>query len=370
MIPPASINIDFSAIQARFHALLCHKISECEATQIPTLCPAVANKLLDRLGSLRLFAHSYSHIMNLTHGDYQPADLLDFAHRNALDGISIHLMDGEEHSLIQMSDDALRAFAQKTNDLQLAVHLEISSTKKTDVDRVVEVAHTLGVKNIRVYSRYEGRLFDVMKQIESDFVYLTQLADQYDLYFDFEQHEELKSAEILQLLQKINHPRLNALFDFGNMINACEQPLDALMTLAPYIRQVHLKGVRVVPEDHGFGHYGVLHGRNTDELPSPRLLFELLMLGEETPQIVAFILEQENHYWAPAFRKDNEELNPFIAYREMSQTDLPAGLTMAQMIAQEERWAIDQINYVRSLLKEFEILARLTIETSCFSTTH
>lgn len=351
-------------IQARLNALLSHNVSKESASPVPQLTPALAARLIDRLGAMRLFAHPYPQIMNLTHGTYRPCDLLDFAHRNALDGISIHLLDGEERSLMQMSDDALRAFARKAKALALDVHLEISSTAKADVDRAVEVARVLGVRTIRVYSRYEGRLSEVLKIIESDLRYLTRLADQFDLYFDFEQHEELKSAEIAKLLQRINHPRLHALFDFGNMINACEQPLNALRTLAPHIRQAHMKGVRVVPEANGFGHYGVLQGSPDDDLPSARLLFELLMLGEKAPQVVAFILEQENHYAAPAFRQAMEEEDPVISYREMSQTALPHGFTMEKMMAEEERWAIDQITYVRGLLREFKILAELVCASS------
>lgn len=353
-------------IQARFQALLSKNVSESSASAVPQLTFTLATKLIERIGSMRLFAHPYPHIMSMTYGSYGPCDLLDFAHRHALDGICIHLLDGEERSLMQMSDDSIRAFSKKAKDLNLDVHLEISSTAREDVDRVVEVARLAGVQTIRVYSRYEGRLSKVLNVIESDLRYLTQLADQFDLYFDFEQHEELKSVEISNLLQRISHPRLHALFDFGNMINACEKPLNALRTLAPYIRQVHMKGVRVLPEPHGFGHYGVLQGRIEDELPSARMLFELLVLGENSPQVIAFILEQGNHYIAPAFRKEDEDEDPLIAYREMSQTVLPQGLTMEQMIDKEELWAIDQITYVRELLQEFKILAELV----CASSSH
>ncbi|MNL10165.1 Xylose isomerase-like TIM barrel [compost metagenome] len=201
-----------------------------------------------------------------------------------------------------------------------------------------------------------------MDIIETDLHYLAQQADEHDLYFDFEQHEELKSAEIAELLNRLDHPRLHALFDFGNMINACEQPLQALQTLAPHIRQTHLKGVRVVPEQNGFGHYGVLQGSDEDDLPNARMLFELLMLGESTPQVIAFILEQENHYVAPAFRQTDEAADPFIAYREMSDTPLPAGYSLERMLADEHRWANNQVAYVRGVLAEFRTLAELTLD--------
>ena len=51
-------------------------------------------------------------------------------------------------------------------------------------------------------------------------------------------------CNILQNLSGINSQRIELLFDFGNMINACEEPLAALQTMVPYIRQVHLKGIR------------------------------------------------------------------------------------------------------------------------------
>ncbi|WP_095170287.1 sugar phosphate isomerase/epimerase [Pseudomonas sp. Irchel 3H3] len=349
-------------IQQRFSALLSHKAGAAQAPA--TLTPELARQLLDRLGQLRLFAHAYPLLTNLTHGRVTPADLLDFAYRHELQGLSLHLLDGEANSLSQMSAPQLQAFADKARALGLEVHLEISSTRQADVDQVVAIARALGVRNIRVYSRYEGSLSQVMDLIENDLRYLAQQADAHDLYFDFEQHEELKSAEIAQLLSRLNHPRLHALFDFGNMINACEQPLQALRNLAPHIRQVHLKGVQIVPEHSGFGHYGVLQGSDEDDLPSARMLFELLMLGESSPQVIAFILEQENHYVAPAFRQTNESADPFIAYREMSDTPLPAGYSLERMLADEHRWANNQVAYVRGLLAELRTLAELTL-ASC-----
>lgn len=346
-------------IQARFCALLSHNSSGDGPP--PLLTPPVAKKLLERLQQVRLFAHGYPLLSNLTQGCLQPADLLDFAYRHELQGLSLHVLDGEENSLSRMSSEQLLAFSSKAEALGLDLHLEISSTRQEDVDQVVAIARTLGVRNIRVYSRYEGHLSRVLELIESDLRYLLEQAERHDLFFDFEQHEELKSFEIAQLLERLEHPRLHALFDFGNMINACEQPLEALQALAPHIRQVHLKGVRIVPEQNGFGHHGVLQGSAADDLPGPRMFYELLMLGEQAPQVVAFILEQENHYIAPSFRQADEAADPFIPYREMSETALPAGYTAQRMARDEPRWAINQIRYVRGLMDELRLLAELTL---------
>lgn len=347
------------AIQARFADLLRRNADDEAPT--PLLTAPLAGRLAERIDGIRLFAHGYPLLTNLTHGRVRPSDLLDFAYRHELHGLCLHVLDGEESSLSRMTADELRAFGEKAEALGLDVHLEISSTLRAEVDRAVEIARTVGCRNIRVYSRYEGMLSTVMTMIEADLRYLGELADAHDLNFDFEQHEELKSFEIAQLLRRVGNPRLNALFDFGNMVNAGERPLPALRALAPYIRQVHLKGVRIVPEQNGCGHYGVLQGSPEDDLPDARLLFELLMLGQEEPQVIAFALEQENHYVAPAFRQADEAKDPFIPYREMSETHLPPGYSLERMIADEHRWVENQLRHVRGLLGEMRVLAGLVL---------
>lgn len=347
------------AIQARFADLL--RRNAVDEPPPPLLTPVLAGRLLERLDGIRLFAHGYPLLTNLTHLRVRPADMLDFAYRHELQGLSLHVLDGEENSLSQMSPAQLQGFADKARGLGLDVHLEISSTRREDVDQVVAIARAIGCRNIRVYSRYEGLLSEVMARIEADLAYLGELAHQHDIHFDFEQHEELKSDEIAWLLQRIDNPRIRALFDFGNMINACERPLPALAALAPFIRQVHLKGVRVVPEQNGFGHRGVLQGSAEDDLPGARMFFELLMLGDTTPQVVAFILEQENHYVAPAFRQSDEAEDPFIPYREMSDTGLPEGYSADRMMADEHRWANNQVRHIRALITELRLLAELML---------
>jgi len=166
----------------------------------------IAQKLCNRIASIQLHAHTYSLIHNLTHGSLKPTNALEFAYQHELNGLNIHV----------------------DQRLNITVHLETSSTQKADIDKVIQIASALDVQNIRVYSRYEGTLSQVMEQTVSDLVYISEQADSYDLFFDFEQHEEFKSTDIVQMLKEVDHPRINALFDFTNMINAYEQPLPAL----------------------------------------------------------------------------------------------------------------------------------------------
>ncbi|MFE7329605.1 sugar phosphate isomerase/epimerase family protein [Streptomyces sp. NPDC057565] len=344
-------------LDARFRALLSPNLTAAEIGQIPDLTAERARVLIDRIDRVRLFGHAYALLTNLTYGAYGPDDVLDFAREHDLAGVCIHVLDGEERSLSRMNDDRLRAFAARARGYGLALHLEISTTEREPVDEAVRIAGILGVQHIRVYSRYEGQLSQVLSRIEDDLRRLGDLADIHGLHFSFEQHEELRSGEIAQLLRTVGHPRLHVMFDFGNMINACERPMDALAQLAPHILQAHLKGVHVLPEGDGFGHRGVLQGSPEDDLPGARMLFDLLMLGDDEPQVITFALEQENLYYAPAFRHHSEGDDPFIPYRELSTTGLPEGWTLHDLLATEPGWAVDQVVHVRGLLVRMRELA-------------
>ena len=83
---------------------------------------------------------------------------------------------------------------------------------------------------------------------------------------------------------------------------------------------MHLKGAKILKEGKGYGQVGVVQGSVEDEMPYARMLYELLMLGETKPQVICFALEQEMNYYAPAYRYADEGENPFIPYKNPSQT--------------------------------------------------
>ena len=332
------------------------------ANTTPTVFDAkIAQKLCTRIDNIRLHAHTYSFIHNMTHGSFRPANALEFAYEHELHGLNIHIEDGEEYSLINSTPKQLALFKTYAQELNITVHLEISSTKKVDIDRVVQIARALGVRNIRVYSRYEGYLSQVLAWTVADLRYMAELADQHNLFFDFEQHEEFKSTEIVTMLKEVDHPRIHALFDFTNMINAYEEPLTALKAMAPYIRQVHLKGAKILKENKGYGQLGIVQGSPEDEMPYTRMLYELLMLGEEKAQVISFALEQEVNYYASVYRHADEGNNPFIPYKDASETPFDKE-NADRILLDERRWARNQVSFIRSLLSEMRWLATSYLE--------
>src|SRR5262245_59415924 len=340
--------------EARFKALMLKHATP--PIDPPPLDAAHAARLLERTANVPFFAHSYSFYRSMEHG-FAPRDLLDFVYAHDLHGACLHLNDGGDTSVGRMSGAEREIFRRQLEDLGLALHLEISSTDRKEVDRAIACALALGVRNIRLYARHQGLLSEVLERVCADLAYACERANQLNLHFDYEQHEDLKAAEIAAILQRLGDRRMNALFDYSNSLNAYEEPLAALRILAPFIRQVHIKGARKTIEGEGWGQVGVPQGCDEDELPGARMLHDLLMLGDATPQVICFALEQEVDYYAPAFRLRNEPDNPVIRYREPSETPQDTSKSTERLIADERRWAVQQLTWNRALVATFRELA-------------
>jgi len=144
------------------------------------------------------------------------------------------------------------------------------------------------------------------------------------------------------------------------MVNANENPMDALTVMSPYISQVHMKGVKKLKIKEGFEQIGVPEGEG--DLPQMRMLFTLLLLGNSEPQVKFYALEQEVGYKSPPFRFDNENKNPLIPNRKPSVTYLDKNKSLEENLLQEKQNACKQVLYVKSLLKQIETMSKLIIK--------
>jgi sugar phosphate isomerase/epimerase len=341
--------------KARFEAVLSRHVDA--QAGVPTLDAPSAAKLLERTANVPFFGHSYTFYHNMIHG-FTPHDLARFAYEHDLHGICLHISDGNSLNVRRMMPSERDGFRRLLEELGLQLHLEISSTDKQEVDTVIECARSLGVRNIRFYARHEGPLSSVITKVFADLAYACDRANKYDLHFDYEQHEDLRAAEIAGILARLDDPRMNALFDYSNSLNAYEDPLAALHILAPYVRQVHIKGARKIIEGDGWGQLGVPQGAADDELPGARMLYDLLKLGDRKPQVICFALEQEVDYYAPAFRRASDPLDPVIQYREPSDTPVDRTKSRERLLSDERRWAVQQIGWNRDLVALFREHAR------------
>jgi sugar phosphate isomerase/epimerase len=323
-------------------------------SRVAALDPDAAARLALRARSAPLFAHAYAFHLNFRFGGMVPTDLLAHAAAEGLAGVQIHVEDGEGASLAAMTPAALAAFGAEAHHLGLAVHVETSSTEAWDLARTAAIAHAVGASAVRCYPRHEGRVSTIIARSIDELRGLEALDPEGRLRFTLEQHEDLTSAELVQILEGVGNPRLGLLFDFGNMVNAGEAPLAALARQAPFVREVHVKDCLVLPDRGGWAHRACRSGEG--DLPMQALLVELLLLGEEAPQVCAFGLEEEEDYFAPALRFVGEDADPVIPARSASFTDPGAG-DLAARLQREREAALRQLGVVRAMLDDIATAA-------------
>ncbi|MGE3366272.1 MAG: sugar phosphate isomerase/epimerase family protein [Rhizobiaceae bacterium] len=312
-------------------------------------------RLAERAVAAPLFAHAYAFHLNLRFGGMTPPDLAKFAYAQGLAGIKLHVSDGEDASLDAMSQAELGAFGELVSELGLELHVETSTTAPQGLSDAVQRALAVGAVSLRCYPRYEGRVSEIIAWTIDDLRRLRQFDPSGRLRITLEQHEDLTSDELTRIVDEVANPNLSLLFDFANMLNAYETPLAALKRQAAYVTDVHVKDCFIRPDRGGWGHLACPTGHG--DLPVHAMLIELLLLGEEKPQVLAFGLEEEEGYFAPALRWPQQEADPFIAARSPSFTD-PGPSNLADRLKREAAAAHAQVRTVRSMLEEITMEAR------------
>lgn len=313
-----------------------------------------ADRLISRIADVRLFAHAYSWHLNFRFGGAMPVDFLRFAHLHRMAGVKIHVEDGEGRSLLH-APESRADFARLAQSLGLEVHVETSATDEATLRAAIRVAQDTGATSVRCYPRYAGPVSQIISQTVRDLRLLPQLDPEGQFDFLLEQHEDLKSHELVQILDAVQNPRLTLLFDFANMINAYETPEAALANMAPYVTDVHIKDAMIVPDRGGFAHRACRSGEG--DIDFRGLLTTLLLLGDPC-QIRAFGCEEENEMFAPAYRFPTDPPDPIIPPRDASTTLLTPGEDLHSRLDREKAEAAAQIAYIRQILADLSTQAR------------
>lgn len=321
------------------------------------MTPSDATRLIERIRTIPLYAHAYSWHLNFRLGTATPLDFLSFARAQSMKGVKIHAEDGEERSLLH-APESRPAFAARARALGLEIHIETSATDEATLRAAIAVAHDTGATSVRCYPRHAGRVSEVIARTIADLRRLPALDPEGRLDFLLEQHEDLTSHELVQIVKAVANPRLTLLFDFANMINAFETPEAALEVMAPHVTDVHIKDARILPDRGGYAHLACRSGEG--DIDFAGLLTRLLLLGDR-PQVRAFACEEENEMFAPAYRFPDDPPDPVIPPRAASTTDPTAGEPLPARLAREKAEAEAQIAYVRRTLAAMAEQARVVV---------
>ena len=145
--------------------------------------------------------------------------------------------------------DSLRAFL-KTHRMSLEV--DTSSTAPEHISEMLKVAHRMGATSLRTYTTHQGTVGEMMQRTTDDLSMVMQEACDQDVIIVLENHEDFTGPELAEIVERVNHPNLKILYDYGNSQMVLEDPLESLEAVLPYVYSIHFKDhVMIRVEDAG-----------------------------------------------------------------------------------------------------------------------
>jgi len=236
-----------------------------------------------------------------------PFDIVEYAHAN---GCGVVETDVASPDL-----EAVRKLRARLEAYNLRV---ITSPRlpqeKADVpafDAVIKNSKGLGAycaHTALTERRYEE--FDTLEQYQASFARnqkAVALAEpvlaKYKVRMAIENHKGWRAVEQAEWMKRVSSEWVCVHFDFGNNISFCEDPMDTLKTLLPWVISTHIKDMAVAPYDDGFLLAEVPMGDGFLDLKGmiamlqkkdPNIPFDLEMMTRDPLKIPVFTAK----YWA------------------------------------------------------------------------
>jgi sugar phosphate isomerase/epimerase len=348
-------------LQARFENFLGGPVAV--GSPIPILGAALGRTLLERIDQLKWFLNRYSMELNFLHGSLGIDEFLSLARDSGFDGVQLHITrSGPRIGLTAQSDRYLAELSAQEGMRKLDLGLDISTIRREDVNDAIRVANAMQVETIRCYSSSGGTITEIIRVAIEELKYVAEVGSRSNISFLLEQHERLTGPEILEIIHGVDADRtIGVLFDFANPIPANRDPLEDLYVMREVIRGAHSKDVVVLPETDGQRCIGVRFGEG--DLNLPKIYFDLLMLGEDEPQLEFIAVQNVVGYIAPAGRLRDEPSNRVFQLKTASRT--PMNTTgQDQRLARERQDVCQHLESARLLVNQLRAFATEAVSTA------
>jgi sugar phosphate isomerase/epimerase len=294
-----------------------------------------------------------------------PVNFLRYCHRLGAGGIQIEFGKRDKSYCHR-----LRKEAEKLGMfLEGIVSLPRTQTDLNRFEAEVITAKDIGARVIRVvmipgrrYETYQtlGQFQQALQKGRKSLERAEPVAARHRIHLAVENHKDQRTAERLELIQRISSEYVGICVDTGNSLALLEDPLEVVRAFAPYAYTVHLKDQAVQEYEDGFLLADIPLGRGILDLPAM-----VRILREKQPD-VEFTLEHMTRdplkvpcltesYWRTFGDVPGHDLARTL--RMVRQKACPASLPKVSHLPLEERLRQEEDNvkkclaYARRFLK-------------------
>lgn len=143
-------------------------------------------------------------------------------------------------------------------DIRLIAH---PGDDTAEFEKYMRLYKDLGATVVRTVS-FVGRRYETFATLEDYKAWKSNaqavldvcvpIADKVGIPLAIENHKDRVVDEELEVLKRYSSPNFGALVDFGNNLSMCDDPVEVIRKLAPYVKSCHMKNMAVQPYTDGF----------------------------------------------------------------------------------------------------------------------
>ena len=225
-----------------------------------------------------LHLHSFGFRFHFNHVEgFDVFRFMDVASQQGFSGVNISANGPQFRHLGGATPEHLERVRTRLIELDLRAELETSGTDPAHLSAMLDVAAAIGADQLRTYTRYSGDTDALIARTIPDLIAVARAAEELKINVVLENHEEFRGRDIARILEQVNHPRIRALFDYGNSQMVGEDPIEALEAMAPYTTSVHMNHHVVVEHEKTLYVQGVVMG--SGRLPVSEMTDHLYGIG-------------------------------------------------------------------------------------------
>ena len=202
---------------------------------------------------------------------------MEVAAEQGFTGVNISANGPHLRDLGGSAPEHLERVGARLIELDLKVELDTSGTDPAHLNALLEVAAAVGADQLRTYTRYTGSTDELVGSTIRDLAAVAPTAEDLKINVLLENHEDFRGSAIAEILGRVDHPRIRALFDYGNSQMVGEDPIEALEAMAPFTTAVHMKDHVVIEHEDRLHVQGVVMG--SGRLPVSEMTDHLYGIG-------------------------------------------------------------------------------------------
>jgi sugar phosphate isomerase/epimerase len=245
-----------------------------------------------------------------------------------------------------LEDAYLTSLRDEADAVGLYLELGTGGTDPGHLREALRAAKTLGSPVLRTFvggSRWHSEVSgaELVCQAAVNLREVLPVAEQLGVRIALENHLDLTTEELLDLLRAVGSGHLGVCLDTGNGLGLLEDPVASAEALAPYVFTTHLKEFRTVLRREGLVLRGAALGQgdvpNADIVP---ILRRNSPVGDALALNVETALERVTvPVFAPGFADRLGNLEPRDLLRLVSHMDFDHSWTAEQLALPDERGA-------------------------------